>query len=151
MDGHKLIAQNRRARFYYSVEESIECGMVLHGSEVKSIRIGMISFPDAYAVIENNELWLKNVHISEYTFSSIYNHQPDRSRKLLVHGEELKRLKRKIEEKGYTLIPLDFHFRNGRVKVELGICKGKKMADKRDSIKDRDSKRDMARELRDKR
>lgn len=149
MDGIKIIAQNRRARFTYTVEESLECGIALQGSEVKSIRLGMISFPDGYAVIENGELWLKNVHITEYAFSAMYNHSPDRPRKLLIHAHELKRLKRRVEEKGYTLIPLDFHFRKGRVKVELGVCKGKKLADKRDSIRDRDVRRDMAREVKE--
>lgn len=149
MEGIKIIAQNRKARFHYSVEESLECGLALEGSEVKSIRLGMISFPDGYAVIENDELWLKNVHINEYTFSSILNHDPDRPKKLLIHAHELKRLKRRVEEKGYTLIPLDFHFKNGRVKVELGICKGKKMADKRDAIKEKDVKRDLSREFKD--
>lgn len=149
MDGIKIIAQNRRAHFYYTVEESIECGIALEGSEVKSIRMGMLSFPDGYAAIENDELWLKNVHINEYTFSSINNHDPDRPKKLLIHAHELKRLKRRVEEKGYTLVPLDFHFRSGRVKVELGVCKGKKVGDKRAAIKEKDVKRDVSRELKE--
>lgn len=149
VEGIKIIALNRRARFDYSVEETVECGVVLLGSEVKSLRMGKVSFPDGYAVFERGELWLRNVHISEYTYSSIFNHDPDRPKKLLAHAHELKRLKRRVEEKGYTLVPLDFHFRNGRVKVELGLCKGKKFADKRESIKDRDVKRDLAREFRE--
>lgn len=149
MEGRKIIAQNRRARFDYAVEETLECGVVLEGSEVKSLRAGKVSFPDGYAAFENGELWLKNVHINEYSFSSIFNHDPDRPRKLLAHAHELKRLRRRVEEKGYTLIPLDFHFTKGRVKVELGLCKGKKQADKRDSIKERDVKREMARAFRD--
>lgn len=149
MEGRKIIAQNRRARFDYAVEETIECGIVLEGSEVKSLRAGKVSFPDGYAAFENGELWLKNVHINEYSFSSIFNHDPDRARKLLAHAHELKRLRRRVDEKGYTLIPLDFHFTKGRVKVELGLCKGKKQADKRDSIKERDVKREMARAFRD--
>jgi len=149
MEGIKIIAQNRRARFYYSVEETLECGLVLEGSEVKSIRLGMISFPDGYAMIENNELWLKNVHINEYVFSSSLNHDPNRPKKLLIHAHELKKLKRRVEEKGYTLIPLDFHFKNGRVKVEIGICKGKKIGDKREALKEKDVKRDLSREFKE--
>jgi SsrA-binding protein len=148
MDGIKIIALNRRARFDYSVEETIECGIQLLGSEVKSIRLGKISFPDGYAAFEKNELWLRNVHIAEYNFSSIFNHNPDRPRKLLAHAQELKRLARRVNDKGYTLIPLDFHFRKGRVKVEIGLCKGKKFADKRNSIKERDVDRDIQREFR---
>jgi SsrA-binding protein len=149
MDGVKIIALNRRARFDYAVEEDFECGIVLLGSEVKSLRMGKVSFPDGYAVIEKGELWLRNVHIAEYTYSSVFNHDPDRPRKLLVHAHELKRLERRVREKGYTLIPLDFHFRKGRVKVEMGLCKGKKFADKRESIKERDVQRDLQRDFRD--
>jgi SsrA-binding protein len=148
MDGIKIIALNRRARFDYSVEETIECGLQLLGSEVKSIRLGKVSFPDGYAVFEKGELWLRNVHIAEYNFSSIFNHDPDRPRKLLAHAQELKRLARRVNEKGYTLIPLDFHYKKGRVKVEIGLCKGKKFADKRNSIKERDVDRDIQREFR---
>jgi len=149
MEGTKLIAQNRRAHFYYSVEETLECGLVLVGSEVKSIRLGMISFPDGYASFDDGELWLHNVTITEYSFSSINNHVPGRPKKLLANAHEIKRLKRRVEEKGFTLIPLDFHFNKGRVKVLLGICKGKKLADKRETIKTREVKRDMARAFKD--
>jgi SsrA-binding protein len=149
VDGIKIIALNRRARFDYSVEESFECGLQLLGSEVKSIRMGKVSFPDGYASFDKGELWLRNVNIAEYNFSSIFNHDPDRPRKLLAHAQELKRLLRRVNEKGYTLIPLDFHFRKGRVKVEIGLCKGKKFADKRNSIKERDVDRDIQREFRD--
>ena len=149
VEGRKIIAQNRRARFDYSVDETLECGIVLEGSEVKSLRLGKVSFPDGYAAFKDGELWLYNVNISEYSFSSMFNHDPHRPRKLLAHAHELKRLKRRVEEKGYTLIPLDFHFNKGRVKVELGLCKGKKMADKRDAIRDREVKRDLAREFRE--
>ncbi|HOX91372.1 MAG TPA: SsrA-binding protein SmpB [Spirochaetales bacterium] len=145
----KIIAQNRRAYFDYTVEETLECGIVLVGSEVKSLRQGKASFPDGYAAFEKGELWLRNVHINEYAYSSIFNHDPDRPKKLLAHAQELKRLRRRVEEKGYTLIPLNFHFRSGRVKVELGLCKGKKHADKRESIKERDVKREMARVIRE--
>ncbi|TFG82582.1 MAG: SsrA-binding protein SmpB [Spirochaetales bacterium] len=149
MEGRKVIALNRRARFDYTIEESFECGIVLEGSEVKSIRLGKVSFPDGFAVFENGELWLRNVNIAEYSFSSMFNHDPERPRKLLAHAQELKRLKRRVDEKGYTLIPLDFHFTKGRIKVELGLCRGKKFGDKREAIKERDVKRDIAREFRE--
>lgn len=145
----KIIAQNRKARFNYSVDETLECGIVLEGTEVKSVRLGSISFPDAFAEIQNGELWLKNFHISEYVYSSIFNHDPDRPKKLLVHRDELKRLARKVDDKGFTLIPLEFYLKKGRIKVLIGICKGKKLFDKRADIKDREVKRDMAREFRD--
>lgn len=149
MDGVKIIALNRRAHFDYTIEETLECGVSLLGSEVKSLRIGKISFPDGFAVFEKGELWLRNVHISEYTCSSIFNHDPDRPKKLLAHAQELKRLERRVNEKGYTLVPLDFHFRKGRVKVELGLCRGKKYSDKRESIKEREVKREIQRAFRD--
>lgn len=149
-DGTKLIAQNKKARFNYSIEDSYECGIELQGTEVKSFKNGNISFPDAFAEIIKNEVWVKNLHISEYSFSSIFNHNPDRPKKLLLHKEEIKRLDRKVQEKGFTLIPLDFYLKNGRVKVKLGVCKGKKQFDKRADIKERDVKRDMQREFRKK-
>src|SRR5574344_1493108 len=124
-NGTKLIAQNKKARFDYSIDEDYECGIELKGTEVKSIKDGTISFPDAFAEIQQGEVWLKNFHISEYPFSSIFNHDPDRPKKLLLHKDEIKRLQRKTEEKGYTLIPLDFYLKKGRVKVNLGVCKGK--------------------------
>ena len=144
----KMIAQNKKARFNYTVEDSYECGIVLEGTEVKSVKEGSISFVDSFAEIQNGEVWVRNFHISEYSFSSIFNHDPDRKKKLLLHKEEIKRLQRKVDEKGYTLIPLDVYLKNGRVKVKLGICKGKKLYDKRDTIKQRDLDRDMARDFR---
>lgn len=144
----KIIAQNKKARFNYFVEESYECGIALEGTEVKSVKAGNISYVDAFAEIENKEVWVRNFHISEYSYSSIFNHSPDRKKKLLLHKEEIKRLQRKVEEKGYTLIPLDVYLKNGRVKVTLGVCKGKKLYDKRDTIKQRDLDRDMSREFR---
>ncbi len=147
--GVKIIALNRKARFNYEIDETFECGIELTGSEVKSFRLGKISFPDAFAVIENGEVWLRQLHVSEYVFSSIFNHEPDRARRLLLHKQEIKRLKRKVDEKGFTLVPLSFYFKNRRVKVELALAKGKKLYDKRASIKDRDQDRDMRRELRE--
>ena len=144
----KLLAKNRKARFNYTVEESLECGIVLEGTEVKSFRSGNISFPDAFAEIRNGEVWLMGLHVTPYVYSSIFNHDPDRPKKLLLHREEIKRLIRKVDEKGFTLIPLEFYLKNGIIKVELGICRGKKVFDKRADIRDRDVKRDLQREIR---
>ncbi len=143
----KIIAQNKKARFDYFVEEKYECGIVLEGTEVKSVKEGSVSFQDSFAEIQNGELWMRNFHISEYKYSSVFNHNPDRIKKLLVHKEELKRIQRKVEEKGFTLIPLDFYLKNGRVKLTLGVCKGKKQYDKRAAIKERDVNRDLQREF----
>ncbi len=147
MSDRKIIAENRKARFDYFIEDTYECGIALQGTEVKSVKNGNISFPDAFAEIKNGEVWVKNFHISEYSFSSIFNHDPDRAKKLLLHKEEIKRITRRVEEKGCTLIPLDFYLKNGRVKVTLGVCKGKKQYDKRAAIKDRDVQRDIQREF----
>jgi SsrA-binding protein len=147
-EGTKVIAVNRRARHDYTVDETYECGIELLGTEIKSFRDGKISFPDAWAEIIDNEVWLRSLRIAENPFSSIFNHDPDRKKKLLLHRDEIKRLKRKVEEKGYTLIPLSFYFKNGRVKVELGVCKGKKAYDKRADIRERDVNRDLSREFR---
>ena len=143
----KIIAQNKKAHFDYFVEEKYECGIVLEGTEVKSVKEGSVSFQDSFAEIQNGELGMRNFHISEYKYSSVFNHNPDRIKKLLVHKEELKRLQRKVEEKGFTLIPLDFYLKNGRVKLTLGVCKGKKQYDKRAAIKERDVNRDLQREF----
>ncbi len=146
--GTKTIAQNRKARFNYTIEESIECGVELQGTEVKSVKAGNMSFPDAFAEIIQNEVWVKNWHITEYPFSSVFNHSPERHKKLLLHASEIKKLKRKVDEKGVTLIPLDFYLKNGRVKVSLGLCRGKKAYDKRSDIRERDVKLDIQREFR---
>ncbi len=147
MAERKIIAENKKARFDYFIEDSYECGIALEGTEVKSVKNGNISFPDAFAEIINGEIWIKNLHISEYFFSSIFNHNPDRPKKLLLHKEEIKKLTRKVEEKGYTLIPLDFYLKNGRVKATLGLCKGKKQFDKRETIKNRDIDRELQRDF----
>ena len=150
MADRKIIAENRKARFDYFIEDTYECGIVLQGTEVKSVKNGNISFPDAFAEVTNGEVWVRNLHISEYSYSSIFNHNPDRPKKLLLHAEEIKRITRRVEEKGCTLIPIDFYLKDGRVKVTLGICKGKKQYDKRASIKDRDIQRDVQREFSEK-
>ncbi len=147
-ESKKTVAQNRKAHFNYTIVDSIECGIVLEGSEVKSIKSGSVSFGDSFALIENGEVWIQNFHISEYSFSSIFKHDPDRKKKLLLHKDEIKRLKRKTEEKGFTLIPLEIYLKKGLIKVQLGLCKGKKDFDKRATIKERDINRDIAREFR---
>jgi len=147
-EGIKTIAQNRKARFDYLVDESYECGIELLGTEVKSFRDGKISFPDAWAEVVDGEIWLRSVQVAENPFSSVFNHDPGRKKRLLLHKDEIKRIHRKVEEKGYTLIPLSFYFKRGRVKVELGLCKGKKAYDKRAGIREKDLKREIAREFR---
>jgi SsrA-binding protein len=147
-EGIKIIAVNRRAKHDYAVEESLECGIELEGTEVKSFRDGKISFPDAWAEIEGGQVWVRSLRVAENPFSSIFNHDPDRKKRLLLHRDEIKRLRRKVEERGYTLIPLSFYFKKSRVKVELGLCKGKKLYDKRADIRERDLNRDMEREFR---
>ena len=149
-DNVKVLSLNRRARFNYSVEESFECGVVLLGTEVKSIKDARASFPDAYAEVRGGEIWLKNFHISEYAFSPVFGHDPDRPKKLLLHAHEIRRIDRKVREKGFTLIPLSVYLKHGLVKIELGLCKGKKAYDKRADIKERDVDRDMRRDFRSK-
>ncbi|MDR2149960.1 MAG: SsrA-binding protein SmpB [Spirochaetaceae bacterium] len=143
----KIIALNRKARYDYTIDECYECGIALLGTEVKSFREGKISFPDAWAEIIDGEVWLRSLTVAENPFSSLFNHEPDRKKKLLLHRSEIKRISRNVDEKGYTLIPLSFYFKKGRVKVELALCKGKKAFDKRADIRERDVKRDLAREL----
>lgn len=147
-EGIKIIALNRRARHEYTVDDSYECGMELSGTEVKSFRDGKISFPDAWAEVIEGEVWLRSLRVAENPFSSVFNHDPNRKKRLLLHRDEIKRISRKVEEKGYTLIPLSFYFKKNRVKVELGLCKGKKAFDKRADIRERDVKRDIEREFR---
>jgi SsrA-binding protein len=145
----KLLAVNRKARFNYSVEDTLECGIELRGTEVKSLKEGKFSFSDSYGRVENDELWLVGLHITPYRFGNIFNHDPDRPRKLLAHRQEIKRLHRKVAERGLTLVPLSFYLSRGIVKLELGICRGKKVVDKREAIKRRDLKRDTERALRE--
>lgn len=147
--GTKRIANNRRAFHDYTVDDRIECGISLLGSEVKSLRAGHISFADSYARIRNNELWLVGLQIAGYSEASLFNHEPQRERKLLAHRQEIKRLKRRVDEKGYTLIPLRLYFKKSLVKVEIGLCKGKRLHDKRHDIKARDQHRDAEREIRE--
>ena len=149
-EGKKIIAVNRKARHDYSVDDTYECGIELLGTEVKSFRDGKISFPDAWAEVISWEVWLNSLSVAENPFSSIFNHDPGRKKRLLLNKDEIKRIRRKVEEKGFTLIPLSFYFKKNRVKVELGLCKGKKTYDKRADIRERDLKREVQREFRNK-
>jgi SsrA-binding protein len=148
-EGVKVVALNRRAHFDYAIDETFECGICLLGTEVKSIKDGKLSFPDGFAEVRNNEVWMRNFHIAVYPFSgAAFQHDPDRLKKLLLHAQEIKRIDRRVREKGYTLIPLSVYMRKGLIKVELGLCKGKKLYDKRSDIRERDLDRDMHRALR---
>jgi len=147
-EGIKILGTNKKAYYDYFVDDTIECGIALQGTEVKSLKDNRFSFSDSYAKILNNELWLVGLHVSVYPFGNLFNHEPDRERKLLVHHQEIKRLRRRVDEKGFTLIPLKFYLKRGLVKVQLGVCKGKKGYDKRESIKSRDVKREIEREFR---
>ncbi len=142
------LLRNKKATYLYTVKDRLECGIELRGTEVKSMKAGKFSFTDSYAKIENNELWLVGLHVSLYAHGNINNHNPDRTRKLLAHKDEIKRLRRKVDEKGLTLVPLRFYLKHGIVKLELGVCKGKKEFDRRDEIKRKDQKRDAERDLR---
>jgi len=146
--GRKILAVNRKARFDYTIVDNIECGMELVGTEVKSMKEIRFSFPDAYAKVDNGELFIVGLHINVYPQGSSLNHDPDRVRKLLVHKQEIKRLRRQIDEKGLTLVPMAFYLKRGLVKCDLGMGRGKKQRDKREEIKKRDQKRDVQRELR---
>lgn len=139
----KIITSNRKANFQYNILQRYEAGLVLKGTEVKSLREGRANIQDAYAKFINNELWLINSHISEYRFGNINNHEPNRNRKLLLKKPELKRLKSKLEEKGLTLIPTKLYFKNSYVKVELALAQGKKLFDKRETIKKREAERNI--------
>lgn len=137
----KTLLVNKKAKFNFFIEETIECGIELQGTEVKSLRENRFSFGDSYARIKDNQLWLIALHISPYTFGNLNNHDPDRDRKLLVHKVEIRKLRKKVEEKGFTLVPVRLYLKNGLIKVELGICRGKKLFDKRETIKQRDLER----------
>ena len=142
----KLIATNKKARHNYHIDDEYEAGIVLVGSEVKAIREGRVSFKDAYADIKRDEVYLRQLHISAYKYAYNANHEAMRTRKLLLHAYEIRKLDAKIKEKGYTLVPLKIYFKNDKIKVLIGLGKGKKLYDKRESIKQRDVKRDMDRE-----
>ena len=145
--GRKLIAQNKKARHDYSIEDVFECGLVLTGTEVKSLRLGRASLIDGFAMVNNGELWLSGVHIPEYTEGTWTNHTPRRDRKLLVHRDELNRLIAVTKEGGLTLIPLSLYFKDGRAKIELAVARGKKTHDKRAALMERQAGREIEREI----
>lgn len=142
----KIIAENRKARHNYHIEDEYEAGMVLLGTEVKSLRLGHANLRDCYARVENGEVYVHQMHIGPYPFAFYGNHDPLRIRKLLLHRSEIKRLYGKVNEKGYSLVPLRIYFKNGKVKLALALARGKHSYDKRESIKRRDEKRDFDRE-----
>lgn len=139
----KMEILNRKARFDYFIEEEFEAGIALKGTEIKSIRLGRVNIKDSYAIIRNEEIYLLNTHISIYDNGNIFNHDENRTRKLLMHKNQIKKLNNKVTLEGYTLIPLKIYFVKGKAKVLVGLCKGKKNYDKRETIKDRDIKREM--------
>lgn len=149
-DRKKTVAENRRARFDYHIEDTFEAGIQLTGTEVKSLRFGEGSIAESYAEIRNGECWLVNSNVPEFSHGNRFNHEPKRPRKLLLHRREVDRLQGAVERKGMTLVPLSIYFNSrGRAKVELALARGKNTADKRQTIKERDWKRDQARIMRD--
>lgn len=148
--GIKVIAQNRKAYHDYFVEERIECGIALFGTEVKSIRLGKVNIKESWAQIRKGEVWVEGMHISPYEQGNIYNRDPLRDKKLLLHRSEIRKLDGQVMRQGYTLVPLELYLKDGRVKMELGVCRGKQVHDKRDTIAKRDSDREIRRALREK-
>ncbi len=147
-DGTTPIASNRRARHDYAVLETIEAGIVLQGSEVKSLRLGQVQLADAFARWSGGELWLEGVHIAPYQFANgVGAHEPDRRRKLLLHREEMDKLEARVAQERLALVPMRLYFRDGRAKVELGLGRGRQKADRRQAIAERDSKREIERAL----
>ncbi|MBI5603621.1 MAG: SsrA-binding protein SmpB [Deltaproteobacteria bacterium] len=146
----KIICQNRKAHHDYQIQETIEAGLILTGPEVKSLRLGRANLKDSYARTKAGEVFLYEVHISPYENSPLNEQDPTRTRKLLLHKQEIKRLTGKIQEKGFTLVPLRIYFRKGKAKVELALAKGKKLYDKRETIRKRDMKREADRQIRGK-
>jgi SsrA-binding protein len=143
--GIRLIAQNKKAYHDYHIEETLEAGIVLTGTEVKSLRVGKANMRDSYAAVENGELWLIGVHISPYEQGNIFNHDPLRKRKLLVHAGEIRRLYGKVRVAGFTLVPTKLYFKEGRAKVEVALAKGKTTYDKRETLAKKEAQRDMER------
>ena len=143
--GRKVIAQNKKARHDYSISDVLECGLVLTGTEVKSLRAGRASLIDGFAMVNNGELWLMGVHIPEYTEGTWTNHTPRRDRKLLVHKNELNKLIGKLKDSGTTLVPLQLYFKDGKAKVEIAVAKGKKAHDKREALREREADHEVSR------
>ena len=145
MNDIKIVAKNRKASFEYFILEKFEAGIELHGSEIKSIRAGQASIAEAFVQIENQEAWLINSHVAKYDQASIFNHDPKRKRKLLLHKKEIKEIWNSIRQKGLTVIPTILYLSNGKAKIEIALAKGKKMYDKRESIARRDQERENSR------
>ncbi|MFH1830374.1 MAG: SsrA-binding protein SmpB [Pseudomonadota bacterium] len=143
----KIIAKNKKAFFDYHIEDKFEAGLVLEGSEVKSLRDGKASLSDSFAIIKNAEVWLLHAHIAQYAPASYANHEPKRARKLLMHKAQIIKLTTKLKERGYTLVPTMIYFKKGRAKVELGVAHGKRKYDKRAAIKARESKRELSKAM----
>jgi SsrA-binding protein len=143
--GKKLIAQNKKARYDYSIEDVYEAGIVLTGTEVKSLRLGRASLVDGFAQYENGGIWLRQIHIPEYSMGTWTNHEPRRARKLLLKKDEIKRIEQATKDTGVTLIPLSLYFKDGYAKVEIAVARGRKSYDKRQAIAERDSKRETQR------
>ncbi|ONI75586.1 SsrA-binding protein [Kribbella sp. ALI-6-A] len=147
--GHKPIAQNRKARHDYHIDDVVEAGLVLTGTEVKSLRLGRASLVDAFGSVRGRELWLQNMHIPEYTHGTWTNHEPRRTRKLLLHRDEMEKLIKAVEQQGVTLVPLSLYFKDGYAKVELATARGKKDYDKRHALAERQANREAQRALSD--
>lgn len=147
--GIKVLAQNKKARHDYFIEDTLECGIALQGTEVKSIRNGQLNLKDSYAQVKNGELLLVGMHVSPYAQGNIYNHDPFRTRKLLAHKREIVRLGREQQTEGMSLVPLSLYLKDGKVKVELAVAKGKKLYDKRHSIAARDAGREIERRMKE--
>lgn len=145
----KVISQNKKAYHDYFIEEKYECGIELAGTEVKSLRMGQVNIKDSYASIDNGEVWLKGMHISPYEKGNIFNRDPLRQRKLLMHKFEIRKLIGKIKEQGYSLVPTSVYFKGQRIKIELGLARGKKNYDKRQTIAANSAKREMERKLKE--
>ena len=147
-EGYKIVSDNRKARYLYEILETYQAGIALEGTEVKSIRAGKVNLQDAYALIRGGEAWLLNAHISPFEKASVYfNHDPRRTRKLLLHKEQINKLLGQVEQKGLTLVPLKMYLKEGRVKVDIAVGRGKKLHDKRDDIRQKDDKRAMERAM----
>lgn len=140
---------NRKAKFDYFIEEEIEAGIVLTGTEIKSIRAGKCNIKDCYGIVKNGEVFLLNMYIAQYTEGNIFNHDETRSRKLLLHKKEIKKITQAVNEQGLTLVPLKGYFKDNKFKILLGICRGKKNYDKRETIKERDIKRDVLKNIKE--
>ncbi|WP_329195634.1 MULTISPECIES: SsrA-binding protein SmpB [unclassified Streptomyces] len=145
--GRKLIAQNKKARHDYTILDTYECGLVLTGTEVKSLRQGRASLVDGFVSVEGNEAWLYNVHVPEYSQGTWTNHSARRKRKLLMHREEIDKLERKADESGHTIVPLTLYFKDGRAKVEIALAKGKKEYDKRQTLREKQDTRETNRAI----